>query len=428
MKIHFKNWSESVVFNPTAILYPSSEEEIVAIVKLANQKKQKIRVVGSGHSFTPLVETNSVLISLDNLKGAIKMDENLLEAEVFSGTKLHELGPLLLEKNMALENMGDIDIQSIAGAFSSSTHGTGLNFGILSNQVLAITLVNGNGDIVRLEKDKNGEEFKAAQVSLGMLGIITRIKLKLLPAYKLNYVSKKATFEHTLENFEKYNNENRNFEFYWFPHTETCQLKFVNPTQQKPSNEMLYNFNVLVMENYVFKLLSEIARVFSVPKFISKLSAAGVSTVNYTNWSFKVFATKRIVKFQEMEYNVPREHFKTILTEIKELISSKNIKVHFPIECRIAKADDILISPAYGRESAYIAVHMYKGMEYKEYFLEVQKIVEKYNGRPHWGKMHFSKREYFKLNYPKWESFIEIRKKYDPENIFLNTHLNELFQ
>ena len=427
MKTTFKNWSESVVCHPAEMLYPSSEEEIVLIIKNAKARNQKIRVVGAGHSFSALVETNQILISLDRLKGLISVDKNKCEAEVFAGTRLYDLGPLLHQEGMAVENMGDIDKQSVAGAFSTSTHGTGVNFGILATQVLAITLVNGEGEIIRLEKEIHGDEFKAAQVSLGMLGIITRMKLRLLPAYKLNYIAKKSTFDDTLANFEKYNAENRNFEFYWFPNTETCQLKFTNITTKEISNEAFHKWNVLIMENYAFKLLSEIARIFSAPKSISKISAAAVSGADYTNWSYKVFASERIVKFQEMEFNIPREHFKTVLREIKEMITEKRIKVHFPIECRIVKQDDIFLSPAYNRESAYIAVHMYKGMEYKMYFEEVQKIFIKYNGRPHWGKMHFLTKEYFQNQYPKWNMFSEIRKKYDPQNLFLNEHLKVLF-
>jgi len=428
MKTTFKNWSESVVCHPAERLYPSSEEEISKIIINAKARNQKIRVVGSGHSFTPLVETDSILISLDRLKGLISADKTKLEAEVFAGTKLRDLGPLLHQKGMAVENMGDIDKQSVAGAFSTSTHGTGINFGILSTQVLAITLINGEGEIIRLEKEMHGDEFKAAQVSLGMLGIITRMKLRLLPSYKLNYVAKKSTFDEALANIEKYNAENRNFEFFWFPHTESCQVKFANTTDKKISNETFHKWNGLVMENYALKVVSEISRVFSAPKSMAKLSAAGLSGSDYTNWSYKVFTTDRLVKFQEMEFNIPREFFKAALREMKEMIEAKQIKVHFIIECRFVKQDDILISPAYGRESAYIAVHMYKGMEYKMYFDEAQKIFMKYGGRPHWGKMHFCTKEYLQNQYPKWNVFSEIRKKYDSQNMFLNEYLEKLFK
>jgi len=427
MSSTWKNWSESVICHPTEIIYPSTEGEISAIIKNAKARNQKIRVVGTGHSFTALVATNSILISLDRLTGLISVDKTNLEAEVFAGTKLYDLGPLLHQEGMALENMGDIDKQSVAGAFSTSTHGSGINFGILSTQVLAITIINGEGEIVRLEKETNGDEFKAAQVSLGMLGIITRMKLKLLPSYKLNYVVKKSNFDDTLANIDKYNAENRNFEFYWFPYTEKCQLKFLNTTDKEISNELFHKWNGVVLENYGLKLMSEVSRIFSAPVSTSKVLAAGVSKVDYTNWSYKVFATVRLVKFQEMEFNIPREHFKTVLREIKEMIVEKQIKVHFPIECRFVKGDDILLSPAHQRESAYIAVHMYKGMEYETYFKEIQKIMEKYNGRPHWGKMHFCTKEYFQKQYPKWSTFNEIRKKYDPQNLFLNEHLAALF-
>lgn len=424
-----KNWGGTVKFTPKFIYYPTSHEEVVDIVKKARQNHQKIRIIGSGHSWTNLVDTDYILISLDEYQGIISLDKDNCTAVVKAGTKLKLLGDLLHEQGLAMENMGDINVQSIAGALSTGTHGTGVTFGTLATQMLEITFVNGLGETVVCSEHTNRETFKAAQVSLGALGIITKIKLRLVPTYKLKYVSVKADLDDTLLNLDKYKQENRNFEFYWFPHTKTVQLKFVNKTPEPPKNVgFAKKFNDVVMENGLFGALSRFSRAFpkTAPR-ISKISAWGVSKGTYVNHSHLIFATQRWVRFYEMEYNVPQESFINVMKEIEACVNEHQFKVHFPIECRWVKADDIMISPASGRDAAYIAVHMYKGMEYKPYFEAIEKIFRKYNGRPHYGKMNTLKHEDFAELYPNWQKFMDVRQQMDPDQVFLNEYLQELF-
>ena len=424
-----KNWGGTVSFNPKFIRYPTSHEEVVEIVKTARQNRQQVRVIGSGHSWTSLVNTHQILISLDRYQGIINLDTVNCTAVVKAGTKLKLLGELLHAEGLAKENMGDINVQSIAGALSTGTHGTGVKFGTLATQMLEITFVNGLGETVVCSEHTNREVFKAAQISLGALGIITKIKLRLVPTFKLEYVSIKANLDDTLLQLDKYKQENRNFEFYWFPHTKTVQLKLVNKTPAPPKNVGLAKkFNDVVMENGVFGLLSRVSRAF--PKMaprISKISAWGVSKGTYINHSHLIFATQRWVRFYEMEYNIPQECFISAIKEIEACVNKNQFKVHFPVECRWVQADDIMISPANGRDSAYIAIHMYKGMEYKAYFEAIEQIFRKYGGRPHYGKMNTLKQVDFAELYPNWQKFMDMREQMDPDKVFLNAYLEELF-
>ncbi|OJJ23822.1 FAD-binding oxidoreductase [marine bacterium AO1-C] len=424
-----KNWGGTVVFNPKFVRYPTSHEEVVEIVKTARQNHQQVRIIGSGHSWTPLVNTNYILVSLDQYQGVETLDKANCTAVVKAGTKLKLLGELLHAEGLAMENMGDINVQSIAGALSTGTHGTGVKFGTLATQMLEITFVNGLGETVVCSEHTNREIFKAAQISLGALGIITKIKLRLVPTFKLKYVSAKADLDDTLLNLDKYKQENRNFEFYWFPHTKTVQLKLVNKTPEPPKNVgFAKKFNDVVMENGLFGFLSRISRAFpKVAPRISKISAWGVSKGTYINHSHLIFATQRLVRFYEMEYNIPQESFINVIKEIETCVNEHQFKVHFPIECRWVKADDIMISPASGRDSAYIAIHMYKGMEYKSYFDAIEQIFRKYNGRPHYGKMNTLKQTDFAELYPNWQKFMDIRQQMDPDKMFLNEYLQELF-
>lgn len=424
----WKNWSGNQTANPEEIRYPTSEQEVVDLVLQAKKRHKKIRVVGSGHSFSKLVPTNQILVSLDKMQGIIEADTDAQIAIVWGGTKLEALGKVLFEKGLAQENMGDINVQSIAGALSTGTHGTGAKWGTLSTQILELTLVNGRGEVVVINED-DPLLFGAARVSIGTLGIITRIKLKLEKAYKLHEITRKETLEDCLNNLDRYIQDNRNFEFFWFPHTDTVQTKFLNLTDKPPKLPAFgKKISDVVIEYHAFNTMSKVAKIF--PRFtktLSKLTAKGISNGNFINWSHDVYATARNVRFNEMEYNVPIEHFKTALLEIKEMISKEKINVHFPVECRFVKPDDIFISPAYQREAAYIAVHQFRGMPYEEYFCKSEAIFKKYNGRPHWGKLNFLEKEDFATLYPKWDDFCSVREKQDPDRIFLNDYLEQLF-
>ena len=422
------NWSESVVAHPQQIFVPKTEGELIRFLKRGQFKK--IRVAGSGHSFTDLVDTDTVIILMDQLQGLISHDPETLQATVWGGTKLKALGETLHSLGMAQVNLGDIDVQSITGAFSTGTHGSGTSYKAVANQVIGIRLVTASGKVIECSETQNREIFKAAQVSLGSLGIITQVTLQAQKAYKLKYESKKSTIRDTLRNLERYKAENRSFEFYWFPFTDTVQLKFLNETDE-PIRVGKFSewFDETVMENGVFGFLSLICKHFpGFTKTVSKISAMGVPTGSKVNWSHKVFATVRKVKFLEMEYNIPAEHFSEVLLKIKETVDKHQFKVHFPIECRWSAGDEIPICPAYGRDSAYIAIHMFKGMPYKDYFDAIEEIFKLCEGRPHWGKMHTQTAEELQSRYPKWHDFHKLRKELDPDGVFMNDHLKEIFE
>jgi FAD-linked oxidoreductase len=425
----WSNWSGSVRFAPSEIQYPASEAEVAAILKAAMAAGKNVRTVGASHSFTKLIETEDVLISLDKMSGLIAVDQARHTAVVWAGTRLHDLGPLLNAQGLGLMNQGDIDVQSVAGAFSTGTHGTGVAFGTLSTCVLALTLVTAAGDILRISATENSQYFKAAQVSLGALGVITQYEVQLVPAYKLQYIAKKATLDDVLAQLEDYKARNRNFEFYWFPFTQTVQTKESNTTDAPPKKNGIGKWiNDILLENGVFWILSKKARYLPfLAKTAAKISAMGVSGGTNTNWSHLVYATPRLVRFQEMEYNLPAENFVPALREIVKLIEDQNFRVHFPLECRWVAADDIWLSPANGRASAYIAAHMYKGMPHEAYFAALEAVLKKYGGRPHWGKMHTQTAESLAQLYPNWADFQRVRKELDPKGVFLNKYLRKLF-
>jgi FAD-linked oxidoreductase len=419
------NWSNSVRCAPATYVQPRSLATIVDAVEQARAARRGLRVVGAGHSFTPLVATAGTLLSLDNYTGLVKVDHEGLRVRVRAGTRIGALSELLASHGLAMENMGDIDVQSIAGAISTGTHGTGLRLGTIASQVSALTLVTASGEIVECSADCRPELFKAAQVGLGALGIIAEVELRVVPAFRMHFRWQAEPLAAVLESLEQRLHAARNFEFYWLPHSSTALSKTMQPTVATPDKgNWLRSANELVLENGAVWLLSELARLRPplAPR-ISRVMAALVSSGEAIDWSYKLYATPRLVKFQEMEYALPLENVAAALQAIVACIQHNQFAVHFPLECRFVRGDDIWLSPAYGRDTAYIAVHMYQGMAYRDYFRATEAILRSYGGRPHWGKMHSLRARQLAPLYPRWADWQAVRQQLDPAGFWLNNYL-----
>lgn len=424
----WKNWAGNVECTAEQIFYPRTEQEIVEIIHQAKAEGKRIRVVGEGHSFSQLIETDSYILSLRMMAGIISVDKDNKTATVWAGTSINKANEALYHYDFALRNLGDIDVQSLAGATATGTHGTGTAFGNVSTEIVDFTIVTAQGEILTCSKFQNEELFTAGRVSLGVLGIITRVTLNVDKAYKLEYISTAADFTQTVQKLEDYNHKNRNFEFYYFPFAETVQLKESNKTEKPVKNNKISNYwNSVIMENVVMQFVCDLVTNFpSTGKRVSKFMAWGFTKENKIDYSHKIYATVRNVRFKEMEYNIPIEHFKECIQKFKEMVEKNDYFVFFPVECRFVKGDDIWLSPAYKRDSAYIAVHVYAKTPHEPYFSEVEALFMSYGGRPHWGKMHTRTAAYLSTVYEKWDDFVALRQKMDPDKLFLTPYMEKL--
>lgn len=422
-----QNWSGGVRFKPQSIHYPRSEAELIAHVTQARCEEQTLRLVGAGHSFPPLIQTPHHLVSLDRWQGIESVDISRMTAWVKAGTRLYNLNAELHKLGLALANLGDIDRQSIAGAVSTATHGTGLSLGNVSTQVTGLRLLCADGQIHRL--DAQHPWFKAACVSLGALGIITAVELKVQPAYRLKLELRKAKLSEVLDDLDALLATHRHVEFFVFPGSEYVQLKLTNQSDEAPSARWQQHLNDLLLENMAFWGLSEISRrVPGATSKVAQLCGAAISNQVQVDDSHKIFANKRWTRFEEMEYNVPLGAFRTCLEGVLALIQEENLPVHFPIECRFVAADENWLSPSYQRPGAYLAVHQYRGMPWRYYFRMAEWIFKSHDGRPHWGKQHFLKYADFEQLYPRWADFQALRSELDPQHIFLNDYLRPIMR
>ncbi len=428
MTARWKNWSGNQVSNGLALHKPSIESEIVAIVDFARAANQRVKVVGHGHSFTDIAVTDGHIVSLDNYNRVLKVDPGALEVTVESGIQLLELNEQLDALGYAMPNLGDIAYQSVAGASSTSTHGTGIRMQGLAAQIAAMTLITADGKVMACSPTDNADVFHVARVGLGALGIVSTVTLKVVPAFNLHAIEEPMRLDHVLENIDKYIAENDFFEFFWVPHTGWALTKRNNATnrQPDPARRIETWWNKTVMENYAFGLVCALGRM--APKLIPRLAKALPSSgrAEYVNKSYKIFTSKRIVKFYEMEYAIPRHHLVEALTRVVKMVDERGFMLNFPVEVRFTAADDIPLSTSSSRDSAYIAVHIYKGMSYKPYFEAVEAIMNDYEGRPHWGKLHFQSLETLSSRYPEYKRFADVRNRLDPEGVFTNDYLRRV--
>jgi FAD-linked oxidoreductase len=425
----WRNWAGNQKANPLSIEAPKSVSELSAIVSRASEQGQKVKAVGSGHSFTSAAATNGRMIRLENLNGILHIDHASCQVTVGAGTRLSDLNMLLHTEGLALANLGDIAYQTVAGAISTSTHGTGRALTGLAGQVVAMKLIDGQGEIIECSKTLNPQIFDVARVSVGALGIITEYTLQAVPSFRLRALEQPMRLDDVLENAHDLASAHDHFEFFWIPHTKWALTKRNNRTEDElqPLPRVKGWIDKTFMENYAFGALCRVgrARPSLIPRLATALPSSG--SREYVDQSFKIFASPRIVRFYEMEHALPVDALVPALKEIRAMVDRKGYLLNFPVEVRFTKGDDVPLSTAYGRDSAYIAVHVYKGMECEPFFRDVEDILRAYNARPHWGKMHYRDAEELSKLYPRWDEFIALRNQLDPQRTFSNAYSDTVF-
>ena len=384
-----------------------------------------MKAVGSGHSFTAIAVSEEVLVDLSNYDEIIAIDKMNQTVTVQSGIQLSKLNQALYENSLAMQNLGDIAYQTIAGAISTSTHGTGAKFTGIANQVVALRIVLADSSIVECSANVNAQLFSCARVGLGALGLISTVTLKVVPAFNLAVIEEPMRVDDVLQNLDLHVDSNDHFEFFWVPHTGWALTKRNNRNNLpiEPMSKMSHWYSKTLMENYAFGAVCMLgkARPSLIPKLAKALPSSGRN--EYSDASHKVFASKRIIKFYEMEYAIPREACAEALNRVRRMVTDSGFFLNFPVEVRFTAPDEIPLSTASNRESAYIAVHIYKGMNYVPYFTEVESIMNSYQGRPHWGKLHFQSAATLASRYPQWDVFQAVRNQVDPQRMFSNQYL-----
>ncbi|MGW1003654.1 D-arabinono-1,4-lactone oxidase [Streptomyces sp. NPDC002520] len=426
----WRNWAGNEEARPRRILRPGSTEDVAAAVKDAVRDGLRVKPVGSGHSFSGAAVAPDVQLRLDQLDGVSSIDAKTGLVTVEAGMELWKLNPLLAAHGLALENMGDIDRQTVSGAISTGTHGSGTRFGGIATQVRALELVLADGSVATCSPTERPELFAAARVGLGALGVITRVTLSCVPLFALHARDTAMPVAETLERAQEFADTDDHFEFFWFPHSTTALTRrftrLPGDAPLKPIGTFARRLDETV-SGLGFEGLNRIGTRF--PKLvppIARFAARAMSSREWTDHSYKVFASVRDVRFHEGEFAIPREHAVDALRELKRWVDEHDERVSFPLEVRFAAGDDIWLSTAQGRATCYIAFHQYHRMPHQRYFRACQDILGGYGGRPHWGKMHDLDAGRLRPRYDRFDDFVALRDAHDPTGVFANPYLDRV--
>jgi FAD/FMN-containing dehydrogenase len=465
----WRNWAGNESARPRRVATPRSADQVADEVRKAAAAGLTVRMAGTGHSFTPAAVTDGVLLRPGGLTGIRSVDPAAGLATAEAGCPLHVLNAELLSRGLSLANMGDIQVQTVAGAIQTGTHGTGRDVGGMAAQVAGLEMVLADGTIATCGTASGGRPpqtpggatsvggppqtspldadapadlpadptrvgpshalFDAARVGLGALGILTAVTFRVVPAFLLEAREEPMRWSEVISRLDELTSANEHFEFYWFPHSEGCLTKRNNRSAgpPRPLARLRYLLDDEFLSNTVFGITCRLGHaVPAVIKTVNGVAGKALGSRRYTDASHKVFTSPRRVRFKEQEYAIPRESLADVLAEVRALFARRDWRISFPIEVRVTPGDDPWLSTAYGRESAYIAIHVFHASPHLEYFRDVEAVMTAAGGRPHWGKMHTRSAEYLSRAYPRFGEFVALRDELDPERRFGNAYLTQV--
>lgn len=427
----WQNWGRTEKIRPQVVEYPSTVEAVRRSVRSAAGRGRPIKAVGAGHSFTGIAVAPGTLLELTELQGVVTVDRERSRVRMLAGTRLHRIPALLAPYGLAMTNLGDIDRQSISGAISTGTHGTGARFGGIATQVVAATLVTADGELLTVDEENSPELLAAVALGLGALGILVDVTLQCVPAFTLQAVERPEPLEAVVDDLHARAEAADHFEFYWFPHTDVALTK---TNTRGPADAVVAPLppvgkfvDDIFVGNGVHQAVCSAGRaVPALVPAINRLSAKVWGDRTFSDASHRVFATARGVRFREMEYAVPLEHLPAAFRALRRVVDERGWRVEFPVEVRVAAGDDLWMSTAYGRASGYLAVHRYWRVDPAEYFQAIEEVMLAYDGRPHWGKMHTLDAAALRPRYPRFDDFIALRDRLDPNRVFRNPYLDRV--
>jgi FAD-linked oxidoreductase len=425
----WRNWAGNQRATGIEVVHPAGPEEIAAEVLRAARSGLRVRPIGSGHSFAAIGRPEDVQLVLDRHAALVDVGPTGL-VTVQAGMPLHRLNAELAARGWALTNLGDIDRQTVSGALSTGTHGTGARFGGLATQLRGFELVLADGSLLRCSPTEQADVFAAGRIGLGALGVLSTVTLQAEPAFALRAEEGPGRLPELIEGFADFMTSADHVEFYWFPHTDRCLTKRntrVPLSEVAPLGRWRAVWDDEILANAVFGgVVATGRRVPALVPPLARISARALGPRTWTDRSHHVFVSRRRVRFQEMEYAVPRADAPAVLAELHRVLEAGDWRAAFPVEVRVAAADDIPLSTASGRETAYIAAHVPAGTAPGAWFDALESIAGEVAGRPHWGKLHGLDAEVLRGRYPRFGEFTALRDRLDPAGQFANSHLERV--
>lgn len=406
------------------IVHPRSVHELRQHLADAVERGLKVRPVGAGHSFSEAVLTDGMLVSLDHMTRVLEVDRGSGLVRVEAGIRLRDLNEALDAHGLAMENLGDVDVQALAGATATATHGTGGRLRNISAAIVGAEVVTASGEVI--EVDGTSEDLKAVRVNLGALGVVTSLTIQTVPAFTLHATDAPAELDDVLADLDSLVDGNEHFEFYTFPHSPLAHTRTNNRVSRppQPRSKMRAWFDDMFMRNHVLGAILRSQRRFpSIIPVASRTIPRLAGKTERVDRSYEIFASPRRFRFTEMEYAIPRAHAAEAVKGVRQIADDPALRVAMPIEVRFVAADDAFLSPSEGRDTCYIAVHAFEKMPWTEYFAAVEDLMRGFEGRPHWGKRHGLGAAELGPLYPRRDDFLAVRDRFDPDRLFTNRYI-----
>jgi L-gulonolactone oxidase len=425
----WRNWAGNERAS-VEVVRPASAAEVADVLSRVAASGRRVRPIGSGHSFSAIGRPEQLQLACDRLDDIGDVGDDGL-VTVGAGTTLHRLNAELVRSGRSLTNLGDIDRQTVAGALATGTHGTGALFGGLATQVRALELVTPSGEVLQCDAEHHPDVFSAARVGLGALGVVTAVTLQTVPAFALRAVEGPGTLTAAIEGFEELMTSTDHVEFYWFPHTDATLLKRNTRVPLDEGISPLPRWRAVwddeILANGAFAgVVATGRRIPALVPPLARVTAKAVGTRSWTDHSHRVFVSRRRVRFLEMEYAVPRAESPAVLAELRRVHEAADWRAAFPVEVRLAAADDVPLSMASGRDTAYIAAHVPAGTDPGPWFAALEAIAGEVGGRPHWGKLHGLAAGALHARYPRFDEFLAVRDRLDPAGVLGNAYLDRV--
>jgi len=428
--MQWRNWSGLETADPTRVVTPRSVDEVVAAVVEARDDGGRVKMVGSGHSFTAISAPDGVMLSPTGLTGITAVDRETMTVTAYAGTQLKHLNTALEHLGLSLHNMGDIAEQTLAGAISTGTHGTGGRVAGIAAQVVGLTLVTGTGELLTATADENPDVLDVARVGLGAVGILVTITFRVEPLFGLEAVEQPMSWDEFQVSFDDLTRSADHVDAYWFPHTDRLLTKRntrVGVDSVRPLPRWRAWFDDDFLQNTAFGALTAAAnKAPGVIPRMNRMNARLLAPRTYSDAAHRVFTARRDVVFREMEYAVPRADGLAVLAECRRLVEASDLRISFPVELRVAAADDVPLSTAHGRDSFYLAFHTHRAAPHEDYFALLEPVLRAAGGRPHWGKVHTRTRADLEPAYERFGDFLAMRDRLDPHRVFSNPYLERV--
>ncbi|EON23742.1 oxidoreductase [Nocardioides sp. CF8] len=425
------NWAGTEAADPRHVVTPTTTEQVVQEVERAIAQRTTVKMAGTGHSFTGISAPVDTMLRPDRLAGIVSVDRDAMTVTALAGTPLHVLNAQLGRLGLSLHNMGDIEEQTLAGATSTGTHGTGGTVASLSAQIAAFSMVTGRGEEVHASPSSHPTLFEAGRIGLGALGVLTEITLHVEPLFALQAHERPMSWDTALSTYDEMTREHHHVDVYWFPHTDRVMTKVNDRLAElddlRPLSRWRHWLDDELLSNTVFGMITSLGTraPATIPR-LNQVSGRALSERSYSDIAHRVFTSPRRVRFKEMEYALPREAGLEALREVRRVIDASSWRIGFPVEIRSTPADDIALSTSSGRASMYLAFHVPVRADHTDYFAGVEDVLRAFDGRPHWGKMHTLAADDLAKLYPRYDEFLTLRDELDPDRVFTNPYLRRV--